>query len=975
MKFLLEDEERLPGEVDLFTYQSELDAEELYNKIKNKEVLEDWFEVLVPKSGNADTLAGELVRAMMRILYRDHNDGDRFFSGYGVETCGGSAQFIIENTNEAIANDLTQIAEDNLDDSEYSDAIEEVSKELLNYLNSNKEILGIENDEDSREWELAEDLIPKYDFDCELPPQLYGIIRYTDYSEEDLEGEIYYWEADGGQIGNEANRISVDGYMLYIEGIEEDMYNDLNRHMYKWLEDFADELAEEYPIDEEDEGEDGNEDFDESLHNDEIEQHRKATKEIGLKTLGDLKTFKDHQGSAELNALKDYKKELDLDEALGLKEGYASWLCKYWPDDKEDRAQLDRKLRYLNLKKELVDEDAIIKGNKENIQKFMTWLGLTANRFSEIKEESLKEDTIKQNGKWVNKGKEGTHGTFKTKKEADAQRKAMFARGFKESIQKNEISDFFDKARRLGVETLGQLKDLLNQEESKSNTEKEKIDAYADAVELGDDTLSNESLKEDLNKESLEQEIRKAIREHFRTWDDEDYEDMIGEYLVVEVEDQEDGRTKVEVRAELTYNTMDKIADELNKIVQKYDKDAYFDHEDAGIINAFIDKNAEGKVIDEYDASKDEKLQGIRLRDYRNKWSAIDHMKVNGVDYYMFENDTYGDETYYVVTPNINEGPFYETFDDIETCLRDEGVLEESLNESNSEEVIVTVTTDTMSINDIQEYLGNYAKVDGRGNYIYIKVKPEKLDLLKSELRDLDLEFEDGELDEKLIQGKSDATLKKNIATEVKAGKDPKQAYAIAKSIQDKHKNEELEEQLEKEKCPEKKDELEGEIEKIESEIDYADDHNNPSKVISLQQDLEMLKENDEADYFNGDDAINEEPVAEIELDIYADDTWEDPYIVSEPFKPEEEIEDVKELEVIPDDLEDVEELQAISNKVVEDLNKQEQNNNIAENKEKTIQAIENILDEEDAVIDYTNPNILQEAVESKDVDLNKLKG
>ena len=44
---------------------------------------------------------------------------------------------------------------------------------------------------------------------------------------------------------------------------------------------------------------------------------------------------------------------------------------------------------------------------------------------------NLSEDTIKQNGKWVNKGKEGTHGTFKTKKQADAQRKAMFANGFK----------------------------------------------------------------------------------------------------------------------------------------------------------------------------------------------------------------------------------------------------------------------------------------------------------------------------------------------------------------------------------------------------------------------------------------------------------------------------------------------------------------------------------------------------------------
>lgn len=46
-------------------------------------------------------------------------------------------------------------------------------------------------------------------------------------------------------------------------------------------------------------------------------------------------------------------------------------------------------------------------------------------------DESLTEDTVKQNGKWVNKGKEGTHGKFATKKAADAQRKAMFANGYK----------------------------------------------------------------------------------------------------------------------------------------------------------------------------------------------------------------------------------------------------------------------------------------------------------------------------------------------------------------------------------------------------------------------------------------------------------------------------------------------------------------------------------------------------------------
>ena len=45
----------------------------------------------------------------------------------------------------------------------------------------------------------------------------------------------------------------------------------------------------------------------------------------------------------------------------------------------------------------------------------------------------LEEDTVKRNGKWANVGKDGKadSGKFKTKKEADAQRKAMYANGYK----------------------------------------------------------------------------------------------------------------------------------------------------------------------------------------------------------------------------------------------------------------------------------------------------------------------------------------------------------------------------------------------------------------------------------------------------------------------------------------------------------------------------------------------------------------
>ena len=52
---------------------------------------------------------------------------------------------------------------------------------------------------------------------------------------------------------------------------------------------------------------------------------------------------------------------------------------------------------------------------------------------SDIVKDKLDEDTVKHNGKWVNVGKDGKadSGKFNTKKEADAQRKAMFANGYK----------------------------------------------------------------------------------------------------------------------------------------------------------------------------------------------------------------------------------------------------------------------------------------------------------------------------------------------------------------------------------------------------------------------------------------------------------------------------------------------------------------------------------------------------------------
>lgn len=63
-------------------------------------------------------------------------------------------------------------------------------------------------------------------------------------------------------------------------------------------------------------------------------------------------------------------------------------------------------------------------------------------------------------------------------------------------------------------------------------------------------------------------------------------------YLVVEVEYQpEQDRIKCEVRAELTFDSLMELAEELNPIVEKYNEWAYFDAVTSGIIESYIPLN------------------------------------------------------------------------------------------------------------------------------------------------------------------------------------------------------------------------------------------------------------------------------------------------------------------------------------------------------------------------------------------------
>ena len=69
----------------------------LMNRVNTK------FEELVPLEGKADTLAGEIVRAISRIGYRFYNDGDQVGVGYGKQTCNPPARFLASMTSTGIA--------------------------------------------------------------------------------------------------------------------------------------------------------------------------------------------------------------------------------------------------------------------------------------------------------------------------------------------------------------------------------------------------------------------------------------------------------------------------------------------------------------------------------------------------------------------------------------------------------------------------------------------------------------------------------------------------------------------------------------------------------------------------------------------------------------------------------------------------------------------------------------------------------
>lgn len=148
---------------------------------------EPLYDKLVPGQGDAETVEGEMLRAINRIAYRFYNDGDKYFEYYGTETAGPAHSFLV-NANHPLRSAMRKILDEPSGDASYERMIKDALDMILDYIESRRgkytknTLGGIYDYEPEFEDEEEED-----DYD-----------NYDDYDEED---DDYYQE---GVIKEEA---------------------------------------------------------------------------------------------------------------------------------------------------------------------------------------------------------------------------------------------------------------------------------------------------------------------------------------------------------------------------------------------------------------------------------------------------------------------------------------------------------------------------------------------------------------------------------------------------------------------------------------------------------------------------------------------------------------------------------------------------------------------------------------------------
>lgn len=139
---------------------------------------------------------------------------------------------------------------------------------------------------------------------------------------------------------------------------------------------------------------------------------------------------------------------------------------------------------------------------------------------------------------------------------------------------------------------------------------------------------------------SLKDEVYNKAKEVMMSPDFGFPEEEVNDYLFVDVY-QKDDATVVEVRADVSYDGLMMLMDSLNPIVAKYDPDAYFDAETAGIATAYLFNNSVTSATNS---------TGVMAGERDSSWGgyvsngmySLERGDEDGI-YYVFSDDPFDD--------------------------------------------------------------------------------------------------------------------------------------------------------------------------------------------------------------------------------------------------------------------------------------------------------------------------------------------
>lgn len=125
------------------------------------------FEELVPASGKSASVAGEIIRAICRVGYRNYNDGDHLGIGYGRETCNPAGRYLAAKGDNRIA-ELVWDAWGIHDDAVYDTALNRLEEAVLDYIEAHPELREQANEEDMWDYLDEDEDVDNYDEDEEV---------------------------------------------------------------------------------------------------------------------------------------------------------------------------------------------------------------------------------------------------------------------------------------------------------------------------------------------------------------------------------------------------------------------------------------------------------------------------------------------------------------------------------------------------------------------------------------------------------------------------------------------------------------------------------------------------------------------------------------------------------------------------------------------------------------------------------------